>query len=452
MTAYHQPLPNTHKTAAWDVARILLIALALLILLDVVFFFVQREEYRQNRTEYYQSHSYYSNFPAKLKTEVERDLENSIYSEYSLSRILMVFVQQLPYTILMVYCFFFYNRYAGKYIYLLTTGICAWAACIVGIALLIGADTPLSSATEFLPIFYNIIVILYALGFGCMMLVLFLGKLLIPSQKLDSIATKLPFVLMGLQGIMLIIALCQIEEFTSSVAQSILSMLIQLLFSYSLYLLWKTESNHSSYIIARNHGADALQSDLCELARQLNNHQIDAPAYNQQKDAILKTFAHIAPPATYHAQLRPMPVQAAPASRANKPMTPPVAAPAAPSPVPKAQVTPPAAPTVTVAPYAAQKATAAPVSVQKAPASPAVEPTASAAQAPAAQAKPDAPSAAWVCSYCGTRNPATQTACYNCKTKKSAPAAPASDSWSCPACGTKNPKHRGSCIQCGAYK
>ncbi len=442
MTAYHQPLPNTHKTAAWDVARILLIALALLILLDVVFFFVQREEYRQQRTDYYQSHSYYSNFPAKLKTEVERDLENSIYSEYSLSRILMVFVQQLPYTILMVYCFFFYNRYAGKYIYLLTTGICAWAACIVGIALLIGADTPLSNATEFLPIFYNIIVILYALGFGCMMLVLFLGKLLIPSQKLDSIATKLPFVLMGLQGIMLIITLCQIEEFTSSVAQSILSMLIQLLFAYSLYLLWKTESNHSSYIIARNHGADALQSDLCELARQLNNHQIDAPAYNQQKDAILKTFAHIAPPATYHAQLRPMPVQAAPAPRANKPMTPPVAAPAAPSPVPKAQVTPPAAPTVTVAPHAAQKETA----------SPAAEPTVSAAQAPAAQAKPDAPSAAWVCSYCGTRNPAAQTACYNCKTKKSAPAAPASDSWSCPACGTKNPKHRGSCIQCGAYK
>lgn len=487
MTTSIQPQKNSHKSASWNVARILLIGLVLLIALDLIFFFVQQAELRSELKEYYEEDSYYSLY--YTKKEINEMIDEQL-PDYSFSRVLGLLVKELPFVILLVYCLFFENRYAGKFIYLLTTGICAWACGIVGIVLLIGADTPLSHAEGFLPVLYYLLVSLLVMGLGGMMLALFLGRLILPSDKLSSIATRLPFVLMGLLGALVILALCQVEEFNATIIYNIFMLLVQGVFLYALYLLWQSESTRACRVIPRMHGAQDLQQDLHTLAQQANSNAVNAAAYEQQKASILKSFARLAPPAAYQSMLVKMP-----APKASVPVVKPVPAPVvSATPVKPAAATPPAA-----AAPAAEKAPAAAVSAPapKAPAAPPAAPAAAATPAPvansarekpAAEKAPAAPEkpASWVCPLCSTRNPAAQAACYNCKTKKPAPApakpsTPAGESWACPVCGTKNaisqsvcdnchekrghsgswickncntpnPAYRASCSQCGAYK
>lgn len=502
MTAYIQPQKNSHKSASWNVARILLIGLVLLIALDLMFFFVQQAELRSELTEYYEEDSYYSRY--YTQKEISEMIDEQL-PDYSFSRVLGLLVKELPFVILLVYCLFFDNRYAGKFIYLLTTGICAWACGIVGIVLLIGADTPLSRAEGFLPVLYYLLVSLLVMGLGGMMLALFLGRLILPSDKLSSIATRLPFVLMGLLGALVILTLCQVEEFNATIIYTIFMLLVQGVFLYALYLLWQSESTRACRVIPRMHGAPELQQDLLTLAQQANNMSVDA-AYEQQKASILKSFARLAPPAAYQSMLVKMPVPKAPVPAAKptpapaSPAARPISAPVSASPAVKPAA---AIPPATATP-AAEKAPAAAVSAPapKTTVAPAAAPTVAAPapvantarEKPAAEKVPAAPEkpTSWVCPSCSTRNPIAQETCYHCKTRKPSaaqasqavsakPLVPAGEPWVCPVCGTKNPlsqsvcdnchekrghsgswtckncntqnpPHRGSCNQCGAYK
>lgn len=293
MTTINRFSSSSQKQLYRNIAFIILAVFVVLFAFDLLTHFIQCSEirayYDKLNAEARESYSRYYSY-----TYSEEEI-NDMLPDYSLSRLLMILVQNIPFTILMVYCFFFYNRYAGKYIYLLTTGAGAWASLIYSVMLLLSSNSPLSYSDDALVIIATILQIIYTLLMCAMWLALFLGKVVISNEKLQKLAPILPFVLCGLSGLILILNLCQIQEFNYLGWSALFSGLGRIAFLFTFHLLWNAETTHNAGVIRRQHGAYDLYNNLRQLHINASNGNMTPAEFEQQKGTLLNTFCHTAP-------------------------------------------------------------------------------------------------------------------------------------------------------------